>query len=93
MTELPRGQTSLQPPDEITRSLFGRGRRIAYAHPLTFDALVAAVLLAVCAVWLVQSGFDSVRAELLQAALIGVIAARRVWPAAVFLAASAIGFA
>jgi signal transduction histidine kinase len=93
MTELPRGQTSLQPPDEITRSLFGQGRRIARAHPLTIDALVAAVLLAVCAVWLVQSDFDSLRAELLQAALIGVIAARRVRPAAVFLAASAIGFA
>jgi len=93
MTELPRGQTSLQPPDEITRSLFGQGRRVAHAHPLTIDALVAAVILAVCAVWLVQSGFDSLRAELLQAALIGLIAVRRVWPAAVFLAASAIGFA
>ena len=93
MTELSRGQTSLQPPDEITRSLFGQGRRIAHAHPLTVDALVAAVLLAVCVVWLVQSGFDSLRTELLQAALIGVIAVRRVWPAAVFLAAGAIGLA
>jgi signal transduction histidine kinase len=93
MTELSRGQTSLQPPDEITRSLFGRGRRIAHAHPLTIDALVAAVLLAVCVMWLVQSGFDSLRTELLQAALIGLIAVRRVWPAGVFLAAGAIGLA
>jgi len=93
MTELSRGQTSLQPPDEITRSLFGQGRRIAHAHPLTIDALVTAVLLAVCVVWLAQSGFDSLRTELLQAALIGVIAVRRVWPAAVFLAAGAIGLA
>ena len=45
---------SLQPPDEITRSLFGQGRRIAHAHPLAIDALVAAVLLAVCTAWLAQ---------------------------------------
>jgi signal transduction histidine kinase len=89
-TELPPG---LQPPDEITRSLFGRGRRIAHAHPLAIDALVAAVLLAVCTVWLAQSGFASPRAALVQAALIAVIAARRVWPIPVFLAASAIGLA
>jgi signal transduction histidine kinase len=93
MTELSRGPTTLQPPDEITRSLFGQGRRIAHAHPLTVDALVAAVLLAVCTVWLVQSGFGGLRTVLVQTALIGLIAARRVWPAAVFLAASAIGFA
>ena len=93
MTELSRGPTSLQPPDEITRSLFGQGRRIAHAHPLTIDALVAAVLLAVCTVWLAQSGFGGLRAGLIQAALIGLIAARRVWPTPVFLAACAIGFA
>src|SRR5580704_11821233 len=97
MTELSPGPgpgpTSLQPPDEITRSLFGQGRRIAHAHPLTIDALVAALLLVVCTVWLVQSGFGGLRAGLVQAALIGLIAARRVWPAAVFLAAGAIGFA
>ena len=92
MTELSRGQTTLQPPDEITRSLFGQGRRVGHAHPLAIDALVAAVLLAVCTVWLAQAGFG-LRAGLVQAALIGVIAARRVWPGAVFLAASAIGFA
>ena len=93
MTEVSRGPTSLQPPDEITRSLFGQGRRIAHAHPLTVDALVAAALLAVCTVWLVQSGFDGPRSQLLQLALIGVIAVRRVWPTAVFLVACAIGLA
>src|SRR6516164_6988135 len=90
MTELP---PALQPPDEITRSLFGQGRRIAHAHPLAIDALVAAVIMAVCTAWLAQSGFGDLRAGLVQTALIAVIAIRRVWPAAVFLAASAIGFA
>jgi signal transduction histidine kinase len=89
-TELPPG---LQPPDEITRSLFGQGRRVARAHPLAVDTLVAAVLLAVCTVWLAQSGFSELRAELFQTALIAVIAVRRIWPAAVFLVACTIGFA
>src|SRR5207249_1139958 len=34
-----------QPPDEITRGLFGVGRRLTRAHPLVGDALLAAVLL------------------------------------------------
>ncbi len=85
-------RTTLQPPDEITRSLFVRGRRVARAHPLALDTLAAAVLLAVCTVWLVQSPFASLRAGLVQAALIAVIAVRRVWPAPVFLAACAIAF-
>src|SRR5580704_13489883 len=89
-TELPPG---LQPPDEITRSLFGQGRRVARAHPLAVDTLVAAVLLAVCTAWLAQTGFGDLRSVLVQAALIAVIAVRRVWPAAVFLIASAIGLA
>jgi signal transduction histidine kinase len=89
-TELSPG---LQPPDEITRSLFAQGRRVAHAHPLAIDALVAAVLLAVSTEWLAQSPFAGLRAALVQAALIAVIAARRIWPAAVFVAASAIGFA
>ncbi len=87
------GQTALQPPDEITRSLFGRGRQMARAHPLAIDALVGAVLLAVCTAWLAQSPFASVRAGIMQAALLAVIAARRVWPAPVFLLACAIAFA
>jgi signal transduction histidine kinase len=88
MTELP---PALQPPDEITRSLFGQGRRIARAHPLAIDALVAAVLLAVCTAWLVQSDFADPRTVVVQTALIALIAVRRLWPAPVFLAVSAIG--
>ena len=64
MTELPAAgappspqaaapaRTTLQPPDEITRSLFVRSRRVARAHPLAADALAAALVLAVCTVWL-----------------------------------------
>ena len=59
----PSSPPGLQPPDEITRSLFGQGRRVAHAHPLAIDALVAAVLLAVCTVWLAQSAFASLRAR------------------------------
>jgi signal transduction histidine kinase len=90
MTELSPG---LQPPDEITHSLFGQGRRIAQAHPLAVDALASAALLAVCTVWLLQSDWNGLRAGLVQAALVGVIAFRRVWPAPVFVVACAIGFA
>jgi signal transduction histidine kinase len=89
-TELPPG---LQPPDEITRSLFGQGRRVAHAHPLAIDTMVAAALLAVCTLWLIQTDFATPRTGLVQAALIAVIAVRRVWPTAVFLVASAIGLA
>ncbi len=87
------GPTALQPPDEITRSLFGRGRQMARAHPLATDALVAVVLLALCTAWLALSPFASFRAGIMQAALLAVIAARRVWPAPVFLLASAMAFA
>jgi signal transduction histidine kinase len=85
--------TTLQPPDEITHSLFGRGRRMARTHPLAIDALVAVVLLGLCTAWLAQSPFASFRAGLMQAALLVVIAARRVWPAPTFLLACAIAFA
>jgi signal transduction histidine kinase len=81
------------PPDEITRGLFSSGRRVARTHPLATDALVAAVLLALSSVWLAGSAFAGPRAAIVQTVLIAVIAARRVWPAAVFLAASAIALA
>jgi signal transduction histidine kinase len=84
------GRTALQPPDEITRSLFGRGRMVARTHPLAIDAVVAAALLVLCTAWLAQSDFAGFRAGVVQAALIAVVAARRVWPAAVFLLACAI---
>ena len=73
--------------------MFGRGRLVARTHPLAIDALVAVVLLALCTTWLTQTGFASFRAGVVQAALIAVLAARRVWPAAVFLLACAIAFA
>jgi hypothetical protein len=85
--------TALQPPDEITRSLFARGYRLAHSHPLAIDTLVAAVLLGLCTTWLTQSPFAGLRAGVVQAALIAVLVARRVWPAEVFLLACAIAFA
>jgi signal transduction histidine kinase len=87
------GRTALQPPDEITRSLFARGHRLAHAHPLAVDTLVAAVLLGLCTTWLAKSPFADFRAGAVQAALIAVLVARRVWPAGVFLLACAIAFA
>ena len=53
----PRGQAwpPEQPPDEITRGLFGQGRRLMRTHPLATDALLAAVLLGLCSAWLAWS--------------------------------------
>ena len=39
-------RTELQPPDEITRGLFGRSIRLALSHRVAADGLAAAVLLA-----------------------------------------------
>jgi signal transduction histidine kinase len=77
-------------PDEISRGLFSWGRRTLRAHPLATDTLVTGALLAACTVWLAGSPFAAVGAGLLQAALIAVTVARRLWPSAVFLLASAI---
>jgi signal transduction histidine kinase len=84
--------TAQQPPDEITRGLFSSGRRVVRTHPLATDTLVAAVLLALSTVWLAGTGFASSRAVIVQTALIAAIAARRVWPAAIFLLTSALAF-
>jgi signal transduction histidine kinase len=93
MTEFPGLQrTPLQPPDDITRSLFGRGRRLVRTHPLASDALAAAALLALSAVWLAGTRFGGYHAGIIQAALVATIAARRLWPSAVFLVASVIAF-
>ena len=62
-------------------------------HPLATDALLAAVLLAVSSVWLAGSGFASLRAALVQTALIAPLTVRRLHPSAVFVVISAIGFA
>ncbi len=82
-----------QPPDEITRGLFGRGRRVMRTHRLASDALLAAVLLATSSVWLAWSGFTGYRPALVQTVLIAALAARRLYPSAVFLLVSAIAFA
>jgi signal transduction histidine kinase len=89
MTEIP---TLPQPPDELTYGLFSSGRRMVRTRPLVTDALLAAVLLALSSVWLAGSGFASARTAVVQVALIAVIAARRLWPATVFLLTSAIAF-
>jgi signal transduction histidine kinase len=85
-------RTEIQPPDEITRGLFGRSMRLALAHRVAADALAAAVLLALSTVWLAGSPFARLDTALIQTALIAVLAVRRVWPSAVFLAACAIAF-
>ena len=82
-----------QPPDEITRSLFGRGRGLMRTHPLATDALLAAVLLAACSVWLAGSGFAGPQAAAVQTALIAALTLRRLYPSAVFAVISAIAFA
>ena len=79
-----------EPPDDIARSMFGRGRRIVRTHPLATDALLAAALLTLCTVWLAESPFGSFRPALVQTTLIAAVAARRLWPSGVFLLASAI---
>jgi len=82
-----------QPPDEITRGLFGLGRRLTRTHPLAADALLVAVLLGLCSAWLSWSSWAGYRAAIVQTALIAVLIFRRRHPSAVFLAASAIAFA
>jgi signal transduction histidine kinase len=85
--------TSLHPPEEIAGALFSRGRHIMRTRPLATDTLLAAVLLALCTVWLTGSGFASPRNAIVQALLVATVALRRAWPAPVFLVASAIAFA
>jgi signal transduction histidine kinase len=85
-------RTGLQPSDDITRGLLGRGIQLALTHRVAADALAAAVLLALSTVWLAGSPFARLDMALIQTALIAVLAARRVWPSAVFLAAAAIAF-
>ena len=93
MTEPPGMQrTTLQPPDEITYGLFGRGRYLVRTHPLVTDTLLASVLLVVCSMWLATSKFGHWHAALLQTALILALAVRRLWPSSVFLFMCALAF-
>jgi signal transduction histidine kinase len=85
--------TSLQPPEDITSGLFGRGRSTLRNHPFAFDALLAAALLALSTVWLAGSPFASPRAGVVQALLVATVAVRRTRPSVVYLIACAIAFA
>jgi signal transduction histidine kinase len=82
-----------QPPDEISRGLFGRGLQLMRTHPLATDMLLAAVLLVLSSVWLALSGFASYRAAIVQTALIVPLTVRRLYPSTVFLVISAVAFA
>jgi signal transduction histidine kinase len=79
-----------QPPDEISRGLFGQSRRLMRTHPLATDMLLVALLLASCSVWLAWSGFSGSEPAIVQTALIIVLVGRRPYPSAVFLVTSAI---
>jgi signal transduction histidine kinase len=82
-----------QPPDEISRGLFGQSRRLMRTHPLATDMLLVALLLASCSMWLAWSDVSGSGAAIVQTALILVLAARRLYPSAVFLVVSAIALA
>jgi signal transduction histidine kinase len=86
-------RATLQPPEDINRGLFGRGRRVARAHVVATDTLLAVVLLALSTVWLAGSSFAGLHAAVVQTALLVAIIPRRVWPSLVFLVVSAIAFA
>jgi len=79
-----------QLPDEISRGLFGQGRRLMRTHPLATDLLLVALLLASCSVWLAWSGISGSEPAIVQTALIVVLAGRRLYPSVVFVVASAI---
>ena len=79
-----------QPPDEISRGLFGQSRRLMRTHPLAADMLLVGMLLALCSLWLAWSHFASSRSFVVQTALIMIRVARRRYPSAAFLAASLI---
>src|SRR5579875_686111 len=83
-------RTSLQPPDEITHGLFGRARHVVRTHPVATDTLLAMLALALSSVWLASSKWAGLHTAVVQTALIGAIAFRRVWPSAVFTFVSAL---
>jgi len=92
MTEISDNHpTPLQPPEEITHGLFSRSRELVRTHPLATDALAAGVLLILSTIWLLGSPFASVRAGVVQAALIAPLVARRLNPSLVFVLTCAVG--
>jgi signal transduction histidine kinase len=89
----PREWPGGQPPDDISRGLFGQGRRLMRTHPLATDVLLTALLLASCSVWLAWSGISGSNPAIIQTALIVVLVARRQYPSLVFVVSSAIALA
>jgi signal transduction histidine kinase len=89
----PREWPDGQPPDEISRGLFGQGRRLMRTHPLATDLLLTALLLASCSVWLAWSGISGSNPAIIQTALIVVLVARRQYPSLVFVVSSGIALA
>ena len=92
-------RTPLQPPDEITRGLFERGRRLIRTQRVATDACAAAALLVLSSMWLANSHFAVARhaaasplAPVVQTALIVALVVRRLYPTKVFLVVSAIAF-
>jgi signal transduction histidine kinase len=82
-----------QPPDEISRGLFGQSRRLMRTHPLATDLLLVALLLASCSVGLAWSGVSGSEPAIVQTALIIALAGRRLYPSVVFGVISAIALA
>ncbi len=82
-----------QAPSEVSDGLFQLGRRLAGAHPLLTDSVLAAALLLLSTWWLAGSRFSGTQAALLQVALIAPLAARRAYPSAVFTVISLVAFA
>jgi hypothetical protein len=94
MAEFPAlRRTVLQSPEDIGRSLFGRGRQVVRAHPVATDALLAVVLLIASTAWLAGSRFAGLQAALVQTALLAPVAVRRACPSTAFLLTCAIAFA
>lgn len=73
--------------------LFENLRRIGTSHTLAADALAAAVLLALCTVWLVRSGSADWQKALVQLALVAPLAWRRSQPSVVFSVIAVIALA
>jgi signal transduction histidine kinase len=75
---------------EMQGGLYGAGRRVAHAHTLATDALLAAALIGLCTLWLVLSPFAGVGSFCVQSALIVPLVWRRSFPTMVFLAVTTV---
>lgn len=78
---------------ETGRGLFETGRRLAHAHPLALDSLLALAVLAGSTLWLIDTSYLGVGAGLFQLALAAPLAVRRRWPLPVFAVLAVLGLA